>query len=229
MSSIGNIFIGLVISIFSASAIAEEDICAPFKDGVVDVSVVSKMLAAAKDGHLYRIQPSSSKIGFCIDSPVGLIEGEFKDFKGGLTFLQENASSDEHALVMVNTASLETSGAVIESMLKGRNFFDVENFPEILFVSTGFKWVSETEAVLLGDLTMHGVTKEVGFLVKLIEQPGDDEPGNLEPGNLEQEQRILVKATTRIRRSEFGLTALSPIVSDSVNLCMSVDAVKYSG
>lgn len=224
MSSIGNIFIGLVISIFSASAIAEEDICAPFKDGVVDVSVVSKMLAAAKDGHLYRIQPSSSKIGFCIDSPVGLIEGEFKDFKGGLTFLQENASSDEHALVMVNTASLETSGAVIESMLKGRNFFDVENFPEILFVSTGFKWVSETEAVLLGDLTMHGVTKEVGFLVKLIEQKGDDEPGSLE-----QEQRILVKATTRIRRSEFGLTALSPIVSDSVNLCMSVDAVKYSG
>ena len=181
------------------------------------------MLAAAKDGHLYRIQQSSSKISFCIDSPVGLIEGEFKDFKGGLTFLQENASTDEHALVMVNTASLKTDRAFIEGMLKGRNFFDVENFPEILFVSTGFKWVSETEAVLLGDLTMHGVTKAVGFLVKLIEQPVDDEPGNLE-----QEQRILVKATTRIRRSEFGLTALSPMVSDSVNLCMSVDAVKYS-
>jgi polyisoprenoid-binding protein YceI len=223
MSGIRNIFIGLVISIFSASAIAEDEICAPFKDAVVDGSVISKMLAAAKDGHLYRIQQSSSKISFCIDSPVGLIEGEFKDFKGGLTFLQENASTDEHALVMVNTASLKTDGAFIESMLKGRNFFDVENFPEILFVSTGFKWVSETEAVLLGDLTMHGVTKAVGFLVKLIEQPVDDEPGNLE-----QEQRILVKATTRIRRSEFGLTALSPMVSDSVNLCMSVDAVKYS-
>jgi polyisoprenoid-binding protein YceI len=223
MSSIRIIFIGLVISIFSASAIAEEEVCASFKDGAVDVSVVSKMLTAAKDGHLYRIQPSSSKIGFCIDSPVGLIEGEFKDFTGGLTFLQEDASTDEQALVMVNTASLETDGAFIEGMLKGRNFFDVDNFPEILFVSTGFKWVSETEAVLLGNLTMHGVTKAVGFLVKLVEQPGDDEPGNLE-----QTQRILVKATTRIRRSEFGLTALSPMVSDSVNLCMSVDAVRYS-
>ena len=123
----------------------------------------------------------------------------------------------------MNTASLETDGSFIEGMLKGRKFFDVENFPEILFVSTGFKWVSETEAVLMGDLTMHGVTKAVGFHVELIEQPGDDEPGSLG-----QEQRILVRATTRILRSEFGLTALSPMVGDSVNLCMSVDAVKYS-
>ena len=203
--------------------VAEEEVCAPFKDGVVDGSVVSKMLSAANDGHLYRINPASSKIGFCIDSPVGLIEGEFKDFTGGLTFLQEDASTDEQALVMVNTASLETDGSFIEGLLKGRKFFDVENYPEILFVSTGFKWVSETEAVLMGDLTMHGVTKTVGFHVVLIEQPGDDEPGSLE-----QEQRILVRATTRILRSEFGLTALSQMVGNSVNLCMSVDAVKYS-
>lgn len=218
MNSIKSIFIGLFLSVFSASAIAEVDVCAPFKDGVVDDSIVSKMLAAANDGHLYRINPSSSKIGFCVDSPVGLIEGEFKDFTGGLTFLQENVSEDEQALVMVNTASLETDGPFIESMLKGKKFFDVKNYPEILFVSTDFKWVSQTEAVLLGQLTLHGVTKAVGFHVELIEQPGDHE----------QEQRILVKATTLIRRSEFGLTALSPMVSDSVNLCMSVDAVRYS-
>ena len=222
MSSIRNIFIGLVLSIVSASAIAE-GVCAPFKDGVVDGSVVSKMLSAANDGHLYRINPASSKIGFCIDSPVGLIEGEFKDFTGGLTFLQEDASTDEQALVMVNTASLETDGSFIEGLLKGRKFFDVENYPEILFVSTGFKWVSETEAVLLGNLTMHGVTKAVGFHVELVVKQDDEEMGDYE-----QEQRILVKATTRIRRSEFGLTALTPMVSDSVSLCMSVDAVRYS-
>jgi polyisoprenoid-binding protein YceI len=175
------------------------------------------MLAAANDGHLYRINPASSKVGFCVDSPLGLIEGEFKDFSGGLTFLQETLSNNEQALVMVNTASLETDGSFIESMLKGRKFFDVENYPEILFVSTGFEWVNETEAVLIGDLTLHGVTKPVGFHVKLIEQHADDGDG----------QRILVKATTLIRRSEFGLNALSPMVSDAVNLCMSVDAVRH--
>jgi polyisoprenoid-binding protein YceI len=218
MNSIKNIFTGFVLALFLTPAMAETDVCAPFKDGVVDESIVSKMLAAANDGHLYRINPDSSKVGFCVDSPIGLIKGEFKDFTGGLTFLQENVSTNEQALVIVNTASLETKGPFIEGMLKGKKFFDVENFPEMLFVSTGFKWVSETEAVLLGELTLHGVTKAVGFHVVLVDQPGDDEHG----------QRILVKATTLIHRSEFGLTALSPMVSDSVNLCMSVDAIKYS-
>ena len=82
MNMIKSVLIGFVLSVFSASAIAEEDVCAPFKDGVVDESIVSKMLAAAKDGHLYRIKPSSSKVGFCVDSPIGMVEGEFKDFTG---------------------------------------------------------------------------------------------------------------------------------------------------
>lgn len=217
MNRFSSIFAGFLMFLFSVSAVAEADVCAPFKDGVVDKSIVSKMLTAAVDGHLYRIESSSSKVGFCVESPVGLIEGEFKDFTGGLTFLQANVTEDEQALVLVKTASLETDGALIKNMLKGKKFFDVKNFPEILFVSTGFRWVSETEAVLLGQLTMHGVTKDVGFHVELIEQPGENQ----------KEQRIMVKATTLIRRSEFGLTALSPMVSDSVNLCMSVDAVKY--
>lgn len=218
MNTIKSLLIGLTLALISASSLAESDVCAPFKDGVVDTSVISKMLAAADDGHLYRIDTTTSRIGFCVDSPVGVIEGEFKAFTGGLTYLQEHLGSDDYALVRVNAASLETDGFIIENMLKGERFFDVENYPEILFVSTGFEWVSETEAVLLGKLTIHGVTREVGFHVELIEQPGD----------LANKQRILVTATTLIRRSEFGLNALSPMVSDAVNLCMSVDAVKYA-
>ena len=218
MNLFRNIAAAVLIALFSVSAnAAEPDVCAPFKDGVVDHLVVSKMLSAAEDGHLYRIDTSSSKVGFCVDSPVGLVEGQFKDFTGGLTFLQENPTEDEYALVMVKTASLETDGRLIENMLKGKKFFDVENFPEILFVSTGFRWVNKTEAILQGQLTMHGVTKPVGFHVVLVEQPSENE----------DVQRIMVKATTLIKRSEFGLTALSPMVSDSVNLCMSVDAVRY--
>ncbi len=217
MSYLKRLFLGFVLSVVSVSAIAEQDVCGPFKDGIVDETIVAKMLTAADEGHLYRIKPSTSRVGFCVDSPIGIIKGEFKDFTGGLTFLQEQASSNEQALVMVNTASLEADGLFVERMLKGEKFFDVEHFPEILFVSTGFKWVSETEAVLLGKLTMHGVTREVGFHVELIEKPDDDA----------DEQRISVRATTLISRSEFGLNALNPMVSDSVNLCMSVDAVRH--
>lgn len=220
MSVLKSLFAGFLLVAVSVSASAETDVCAPFKDSVVDASVMSRMLAAADQGHLYRIKPSTSRVGFCIDSPIGTIQGQFKEFIGGLTFLHDSDAPDEQALVKVNTASLETDGVFVERMLKGKKFFDVENYPEILFVSTGFRWVSETEAVLLGKLTMHGVTKDVGFHVELVQKPD----GNSESG----EESILVRATTLIRRSEFGLTALSPMVSDSVNLCMSVEAVKHT-
>lgn len=220
MSVLKSLFAGFLLVAGSVSASAETDVCAPFKDSVVDASVMSRMLAAADQGHLYRIKPSTSRVGFCIDSPIGTIQGQFKEFIGGLTFLHDSDAPDEQALVKVNTASLETDGVFVERMLKGKKFFDVENYPEILFVSTGFRWVSETEAVLLGKLTMHGVTKDVGFHVELVQKPD----GNSESG----EESILVRATTLIRRSEFGLTALSPMVSDSVNLCMSVEAVKHT-
>ncbi len=220
MNVLKSLFAGFLLAAISVSAYAETDVCAPFKDSMVDASVMSRMLAAADQGHLYRIRPSTSQVGFCIDSPIGTIQGQFKEFIGGLTFLHDSATTDEQALVKVNTASLETNGVFVERMLKGKKFFDVENYPEILFVSTGFRWVSETEAVLLGKLTMHGVTKDVGFHVELVQKPD----GSSESG----EESILVRATTLIRRSEFGLTALSPMVSDSVNLCMSVEAVKHT-
>ncbi len=213
-------FFGFVFSLIPMTGFAEADVCAPFKYGMVDESIVAKMLASAEQGHLYRIKPASSRVGFCVDSPVGRIEGVFKDFTGGLTFVPTAESGDgQQAMVMVNTASLETDTPVIEGMLKGKKFFDTEKFPEILFVSREFRWVNAEEAILIGDLTMHGVTKQVGFHVELIgEETPDAQAG---------EQKIQVKATTLISRSEFGLTSLSSVVSDMVSLCMTVEAVKF--
>ena len=212
--------LGLALSAATGIGIADSDLCAPFENGVVDESIVASMLASAKDGHLYRIQPSSSRMGFCVDSPVGRVEGRFKDFKGGLTFVPTAVTaSDQRAMVMVNTRSLEAGASLIEGMLKGEQFFDVDKYPEILFVSRQFRWVNSGEAVLIGDLTLHGVTRQVGFHVRLIEKE--------QAGGRRGEERILVKATTLISRAEFGLDALSPMVSDEVSLCMSVEAVRY--
>jgi polyisoprenoid-binding protein YceI len=157
-------------------------------------------------------------MGFCVDSSVGNVKGQFKDFKGGLTFVPASAE-EQQAMVMVNTGSIETDTPLIEGMLKSEKFFDVKNFPDILFVSREFRWLDRSEAMLIGDLTMHGVTREVGFHVRLIDLENSDKIGD--------GQRIRVKATTLISRSEFGLKALSGVVSDAVSLCMSVEAVRY--
>jgi polyisoprenoid-binding protein YceI len=195
----------------------ETEVCSPFKDGMVDNSSLANMLSAANDGHLYRIQQESSQVGFCVDSKLSRIEGDFRDFQGGMV-LNAGDNSNGQTMVLIRADSLDTEGAVIESIIKGEGFFDVEHYPEVLFVSNGFHWTGPETAVLKGDLTMRGITKPVIFNVTLTA---------LGATQVNQAQKILVKATTTIDRADFGMESLSSLVNSSVQLCMSVEALKY--
>lgn len=198
---------------------SDQGLCAAFKHRNVDVSAVQHMLDAAAKGNLYRIQPTSSSMGFCVDSPVGMIEGKFHSFKGGFTVETDSTGTNGQAMMMVDTGSLEASAGFIEMLLEGEDFFNSDDYPEFLFVSTGFYWVNEKEAVLIGDLTIRDVTRSVGFHVVLTEKDANI---------TDKGQRIQVKASTKIRRSEFGIISLTPMVSDDVTLCMRVEAVRYA-
>ena len=123
-------------------------------------------------------------------------------------------------MILVRTQSLDTGGSMIEYLLKGERFFDVVNYPEIMFVSTVFTWTSDTTGVLKGDLTLHGVTQPVTFNVTLLPVKNKDE---------KNAGMVLFKAGTTIRRSDFGMDTLSRVVNDKVELCMSVAAFRYHG
>ncbi|HYQ72711.1 MAG TPA: YceI family protein, partial [Gammaproteobacteria bacterium] len=125
----------------------DSELCAPFKDGRVDESLLATMLSAAQEGHLYRIDQNTSSVGFCVDSQLARIEGKFKEFQGGMA-LNPVEKTDGQTLVVIKTASVETKSAFIKSMVKGENFFDVENNPEILFVSKRLDWTSQDTAEL---------------------------------------------------------------------------------
>jgi polyisoprenoid-binding protein YceI len=210
----------VLLSVGLQGLAGEEELCAPFLHGKVDLSRVEAMRNAAKGGHLYRIQPDTSRVGFCVDSQFSVVKAEFKDFQGGMTLWPDHPGDKEQAMVLVKTASLDTDGSMIEYLLKGQRFFDVENYPEILFVSSDFKWTSDTTGIMKGDLTLHGVTRPVTFKVTLFPvKTGGEKPVG----------KVLVKAGTIIRRSDFGMDTLSRVVNDNVELCMSVEAVRYSG
>ena len=197
------------------------ELCAPFKDGKVDTTLVSSMLKAAKDGYLYRIRKDSSQVGFCVDSEFKRVEAAFNDFSGGLALTPaEWVAHDQQAMVVIRTASLDTRGSIVESLIKSERFFDVEKYPEILFVSRSFEWLGTDKAKIHGDLTVHGVTRPVALDVTLI--PADKQQGTAE-------ESITVKASTVINRSEFGMDSLSRLVSDQVELCMSVEVLRYRG
>ncbi len=187
--------------------------CAAFKDAHINPSLIATMLKAAEDGHLYQIKVDSSKMGFCVDSPLGMVSGNFQQFDGGIALKEPS----NHTLVSIDVNSLETDLPLTEKLLKGDTFFNAENYPEMIFISTGFEWLSETRGVLKGDLSMHGVTRAIAFYVEIIEL--DAELGDADT--------ILVKATTTVQRSQFDMSTLAPYVSDRVKLCMSVEAERY--
>ena len=209
------VLLGTLMLATSVSAHArDDDVCAPFKDADIDENMLSLMLQAATDGDLYRIKPGSSKMGFCVNSPVGEVKAQFRIFKGGLAlndFVQQGAS-----LVHIDVDSLDTDSGFIEAMLKSESFFDSEQYPDIIFVSTGIEWMSDNNGVLKGNLTMHGVTKAVAFFVELKKKETDYDV-----------ETVTVKATTTVQRSEFGMHTLAPAVDDRVSLCMSIEAYKH--
>jgi polyisoprenoid-binding protein YceI len=187
------------------------DVCEPFMDGRVDESLLSGMLSAAEDGHLYRIQPGSSQVGFCVNSALKRIEGNFTEFKGGIT-LGNGEANNGQTLVLIRTDSLDTQGALVRSLLKGESFFDVEKYPDVLFVSNSFEWTGADTAIMKGDLTLRGITRPILFEVTLTPA---------------KTGMITVKATATINRAEFGMDKLDSIVNGEVQLCLSVEALKF--
>jgi polyisoprenoid-binding protein YceI len=202
----------------TAWAADEEELCAPFKNSRVDQSLVAMMLAAAEQGGLYRIQSSTSSVGFCAQSAVGRIEAQFTAFQGGV-LLDGNQPRDGKALMRVDVDSLTTQAWLLGDLLKGESFFDADKFPEILFVSTALQWNSPTQGVLQGELTLRGVTRPVEFNIQLV--GSGDAPS-------EQAEKVQVKATATIRASEFGMQSVPKFADDAVDLCMRVEAVRYA-
>lgn len=161
----------------------------------------------------YRIQQSTSRMAFRVDSPIGDVWASFHDFAGVFT-MPSDGTRRNLAAIEINADSLDTDGGFIGLLLKGRKFFDVEKFPSMHFVGRSLEWYGNRKAVLKGHLTIKGITREVAFYVELIDVD-----------NMYSD-RITVEASTTIRRSEFGIDSLLPAVSDNVNLFMSIDAVK---
>src|SRR5512134_2261511 len=84
----------------AATGVAGEgDVCAPFKDGKVDESVLDTMLKAAEVGRLYRIDAASSKVGFCVNSQFRRVEGDFREFQGGMALSREGAGEAQTLVV----------------------------------------------------------------------------------------------------------------------------------
>lgn len=215
----GLIFALAIISGSTAGFAEEQEVCSPFRENsAVDPLVVSEMLASAEYGGVYRIQPSSSSFYFHINSVIGKINAEFRIFQGGISLLPSKKFEHGPALLRIDTNSLKTNSFLVKNLLKGSDFFDVGNFPEVLFVSKDLRWTTSTSGVLKGNLTLRGITRQITFSIMLTET---------DVASIEKSDKIQIIITATIQRSDFGMDAFPGLADDTVELVMQVDVERY--
>lgn len=170
----------------------------------------------------WNIDPVHSQVSFSLKHMmVSTVRGNFKVF-GGKLEIDEVNPQNSWVEAQADTASVDTREPNRDNHLRSADFLDAEKYPAISFKSKKIEPASNDEYHVLGDLTMHGVTREVLFNAEYS--------GQLKDAYGKQRAGLTAKAT--INRKDFGLNwnaALESggvLVSDKVNIEIDLAAVK---
>lgn len=185
-------------------------------------SETGQLAAWEAEAARWEIDPSHSEIEFAIRHlMISTIKGRFNRFSGFIAFTHAEALPAA-VEVEIDVSSIDTGQEQRDIHLRSGDFFDVETYPTILFVSRRIDLLSADHFRIVGDLRMHGVTRPV-TLEAIFLGFGRDPWG---------QQRASFTATTRIDRREFGITWNQPLeaggimIGDTVSISLNIEAVK---
>jgi polyisoprenoid-binding protein YceI len=171
----------------------------------------------------WEIDPVHSGAHFTIRHlMVSNVRGEFRKVTGTVN-LDEKDISKSRVEAVIDATTIDTHEERRDNHLKSPDFFDVAKYPTITFKSKAVTKQGEGKFKVLGDLTMHGVTKEATLEVEGLNSQIKDQRGNLKAG---------ASATTKLNRRDFGLTwnraleAGGVTVGDEVGITIDVELIK---
>ena len=157
----------------------------------------------------YKIDPAHSTAQFVVRHlMITNVRGSFSNVQGTVTWDEANPANSKIDAV-IDATTLSTQDANRDTHVKSGDFLDVAQYPAITFKSTSVTPGAEGELNVTGDLTLHGVTKPVTLKVDGPTRESKDLYGNL---------RIGASATTKIKRSDFGVVWNAPLETGGVAL-----------
>jgi polyisoprenoid-binding protein YceI len=153
-------------------------------------------LPAAAATSTWQIDPAHSAAQFAVKHlAISTVRGAFTSVKGTVQFDDKDITKSS-VEVTIDVNSVDTRQPDRDKDLRSDHFFDAEHFPAITFKSKRVEQVSPGKLKITGDLTIHGITKEVVLDVDGPTAPIKDPWGN---------QRMAINATTKINRQDFGV------------------------
>jgi len=180
------------------------------------------LIALAAPGRVqaerFAIDPVHTRVAFQVSHagfswPVG----SFSQVSGELDFDQADWSR-AHVEVRIPIATLQLGDAKWQDKILDPTFFDAKKFPEAHFISTKVAAKGADEADVTGELTLHGVTKEVTLHVKLNKLARHPMPPFRQTAGF--------SATGTLSRKDFGMDKWGKVVGDEVRLILEVEATR---
>ena len=138
-----------------------------FVGNIIAVFVIGGLGAAASAAESYKFDPSGSTIGFSVHQFLGTTQGKFASFSGRIEVDREHPENSS-VTAQIDVRSIDTRIKKRDDHLRSAEFFNVEKFPRMTFKSRSVKRTGPQSGDILGDLTMHGVTKPITLHVKLL-------------------------------------------------------------
>lgn len=187
---------------------------------IVSLLIATSSFAATTT---WTIDPAHSSVSFKIKHMMLTdVRGHFQDVLGTVVFDDKNLGQSKVDVTIAAT-SIDTGIQKRDDHLRSAEFFDVEKYPTLTFASKQIMDVSADGFKLLGDLTLHGITREVALAVT---GPSAEVIGP------RGSQRIAASATTEINRKDFGLTwnsvleAGGVLVGEEVKIELDIQFIK---
>jgi polyisoprenoid-binding protein YceI len=177
------------------------------------------LTTAISSAETWTIDPAHSSAQFAVrHMMVSTVRGDFSKLSGKVEYDPAKPGATRIDAV-IDVASIDTRVAARDTHLKSADFFDIAKYPTMSFVSRSVEPAGAGKLKVIGDLTMHGVTRQVALEV--------DGPSGVVKN--QQGSRMGATATTKLSRKDFGLTwnqvleAGGVAVSDEVNITLDLE------
>jgi polyisoprenoid-binding protein YceI len=134
---------------------------------VIAAMVITGLSPVASANEAYKFEPAGSTIGFTVHQFLGTTHGKFTSFSGKIDVDREHPENSS-VTAQIHVRTIDTHIKKRDDHLRSPEFFNVEKFPQITFKSRSVKRTGPQSGDILGDLTMHGVTRPIALHAKLL-------------------------------------------------------------
>jgi polyisoprenoid-binding protein YceI len=188
-----------------------------FRIAFIFVTALTLAATAAAQAGTWQIDPNHSAAQFSVRHlGVSTVRGAFTKVTGSANHDPADPSKDSLEAT-IDANSVDTRVDMRDKDLRSPNFLDVQKYPTIIFHSRQAKVVGAGKLQFMGDLTIHGVTKQVVLDVDGPSAAIKDPWGN---------QRIGASASTKITRQDFGVNGAPGVVGDEITITIDVELIQ---